>query len=442
MKLSYRYWFLLSVAAALVSTAASHNCSVNVVAHPDVNIHPAFNKLVPVLSSLPEAVEFIAAAISSSNGLLDQDLTVCIFGKHLLSQPVVVDHRCTSASEARIIWLGYDATVSGAIQLQSWQQVAGSTYSVKVPSSFTGPTIRDVWPAGRRASRSTLQSPDQVLGQMTPWQSSDGSVGFSTERDIPAEWQQNTASIEFVWPIVVANWIEPRCCVSSIKGRNVTLADPCGALLIKRNVYAKTLAPPVRIEAVPSSSNTPSPGSFYHDTGAGMLYYTLSSDQTVADLEARSFTTAMESLLVVSNTSQHSWINVSFQFSTWFQPNLPAGFVDTQSCVHAFDQEGSAAEPPAAVTIAASSDIEISGCTFSSIGSPYALLAGSSSNRINITSSYFYDLSGGAVREPCTSFLPLSRPALHHLLTTDVTCPQVWEMSSASTTVSQTAHFY
>jgi hypothetical protein len=27
-------------------------------------------------------------------------------------------------------------------------------------------------------------------------------------------------------------------------------------------------------------------------------------------------------------------------------------------------------------------------------------------------------------------------------LTTDVTCPQVWEMSSASTTVSQTAHFY
>ena len=394
----------LVLLCCLVSTASSQNCDVNIVADGDLNLHRAFNKMAPVLRSLPEAVEFVAAAISSSNGRLERDLTVCIFGTHVVTQPLVVDHRCTPESDGRIIWLGFDATVSGAIQLQSWQQVVGSTYSVKVPQSFTGPTIRDLWPAGRRASRSTLQSPEQILGQMTPWQSSDGSVGFSTENDVPAEWQQNTEAIEFVWPIVVANWIEPRCCVSSIKDRNVTLANPCGALLMKRNVYAKTLSPPVRIEAVPSK--TPSPGSFYHDTGAGVLYYTLQSDQTVADLEAHSFTTAMESLLVVSNTSQHSWINVTFQFSTWFQANKPAGFVDTQSCVYAFDPAGNAAEPPAAVEIAFSTDIEITGCKFSSIGSPYALLAGSSSNRINITNSYFYDLSGGAVRESCTPFQP------------------------------------
>jgi hypothetical protein len=232
---------------------------------------------------------------------------------------------------------------------------------------------------------------------MTPWQSSDGFVGFSTELDVPATWPSSAQTIEFVWPIVIANWIEPRCCVRSIEGRNITLADPCGALLIKRNVYAKTLAPPVRIEAVPTK--TPSPGSFYHDVPTGELFYTLQSDETVSDLEARSFTTAMESLLVISNTSQHSWINVSFQTSTWFQPNTATGYVDTQSCVYAFDNTGKAAEPPAAVTISLSSDIEISGCTFSAIGSPYALLAGSSSHRINIAQSFFYDLSGGAVRE-------------------------------------------
>ncbi len=262
---------------------------------------------------------------------------------------------------------------------------------------------RDFWPAGkeglpaRRASRSTLTSPAQILGQMTPWQNSGGFVGFSTELDVPTDWLTGSPTIEFVWPIVIANWIEPRCCIRSIEGRNITLADPCGALLLKRNVYAKTLAPPVRVEAVPTK--TPSPGSFYHDSTIGVLYYTLQSDETASDLEARSFAAALESLLVVSNTSQHSWINVSFQTSTWFQPNLPAGYVDIQSCVYASDNTGNAAEPPAAVTISLSSDIVISGCTFSAIGTPYALLAGSSSHRISITQSFFFDLSGGAVRE-------------------------------------------
>jgi hypothetical protein len=289
----------------------------------------------------------------------------------------------------------------------------------------------------RRASRSTLESPAQVLGQMAPWQRSDGSVGFSTELDVPTAWQSSAHAIEFVWPIVVANWIEPRCCVHSIEGRNITLADPCGALIMKRNVYAKTLAPPARIEAVPTK--TPSPGSFFHDPSSGMMFYTLQSDETSADLEARSFTTDMESLLVISNCSQHSWINISFQASTWFQPNTPAGYVDTQSCVYASDETGKAAEPPAAVTISLSSDIEISGCEFSAIGSPYALLAGSSSHRINITQSNFHDLSGGAVRK---YLLPSFFRVTIEFIDIDVHFVQVWETFSASMIKSQTAPSY
>jgi hypothetical protein len=376
---------------------------LNVIADDDLKAHPAYNNFAPVIGSLPEALVFIELAVNSSNGLLDQDYTVCIFGLHVLTEPLVVNHRCTPASKTRIVWLGFDAAISGAIRLQSWQQVAASTYSVKVPSSFTGATVRDLWPAGksglppRRATRSTLQSPSQVLGTMTPWHSADGSVGFTTERDIPTAWQDNPHSIEFVWPIVVANWIEPRCCVRNISARNITLEDPCGALLMKRNVYAQTLSPPVRIEAVPTT--TPSAGSFYHDAGAGVLLYTLQSDETALDLEMRSFAANLQSLLIISNSSQHAWINVSFQFSTWYQPNSPVGYVDTQSCVYASDDSGNAAEPPAAVAISLSSEIEILGCTFSAIGSPYALAAGSASSRINITHSYFYDLSGGAVRE-------------------------------------------
>ncbi len=418
----------LCFALTTVTCALSQTCSLNVIANDDFKEHPAFNSLAPVLSSIPEAVAFVEVAVSSSNAPLSHDFTVCIFGPHVLARTVRVDQRATPASHARIVWLGFAASISGAIQLQSWQQAAGATFSVTLPPSFTAPTVRDLWPAGkvglspRRASRSTLQSPAQVLGNMTAWQSSSGLVGFLTERDVPADWQRSPHTIEFVWPIVVANWIEPRCCVQSIDGRNITLADPCGALLIKRNVYAKTLAPPVRVEAVPTAA--PPAGSFYYDSTTRTLFYTLLPDETAADLEARSYTTAMESLLVLSNSSRHSWINVSFQFSTWHQPNAPAGYVDTQSCVYASDNAGNAAEPPAAVTIALSTDIEISGCVFSAIGSPYALLAGSSSSRISITHNHFYDLSGGAVRA-----YPL--PSRDLRLATSVF--QVWEMCSAAT---------
>jgi hypothetical protein len=402
----------LCFALTTVACALSQTCSLNVMANNDYKQHPAFNSLVPVRSSIHEAVAFVEDIVSPPNAPLDHEFTVCIFGPHVIARAVLIDHRANPASPARIIWLGFDASISGAIQLQSWRQVVGATYSVAVPPSFTAPTIRDLWPAGkagqppRRASRSTLESPAQILGNMTPWQSSSGVVGFVTEHDIPADWQRNTQAIEFVWPIVVANWIEPRCCVRSVDGRNITLADPCGALLVKRNVYAKTLAPPVRVEAVPTAA--PPAGSFYHDSATRTLLYTLLPDETAADLEASSFTTAMESLLVLSNSSRHSWVNVSFQFSTWSQPNSPAGYVDTQSCVYAADSAGNAAEPPAAVTITLSTDIEILGCAFSAIGSPYALLAGSSSSRVNITDSHFFDLSGGAVR---------ARPhPFHHLL--------------------------
>jgi hypothetical protein len=121
---------------------SSQKCSVNVVSDPNLKDHPAFNESAPTLGSLHEAVEFVAAVFNSSSQLSDDDLIVCIFGQQSLTRPLVVDHLCTPPSQARVVWLGFNASISGAIQLQSWQQVSGGTYSTKVPQSFTGPTIR------------------------------------------------------------------------------------------------------------------------------------------------------------------------------------------------------------------------------------------------------------------------------------------------------------
>ena len=132
----------ICVALSFIAFVSSQKCSLNVVADLNLKDHPAFDAFAPVLGSLPEAVAFVAAAIKSSSPLSEDDLNVCIFGKHVLAQPLLVQHLGTPSSGARVVWLGFDASISGAIQLQSWQQVTGSTYATHVPQSFTGPTIR------------------------------------------------------------------------------------------------------------------------------------------------------------------------------------------------------------------------------------------------------------------------------------------------------------
>ena len=132
----------ICVALSFFAFVSSQKCSLNVVADLNLKDHPAFDAFAPVLGSLPEAVAFVAAAIKSSSPLPEDDLNVCIFGKHVLAQPLLVQHLGTPSSGARVVWLGFDASISGAIQLQSWQQVTGSTYATHVPQSFTGPTIR------------------------------------------------------------------------------------------------------------------------------------------------------------------------------------------------------------------------------------------------------------------------------------------------------------
>lgn len=94
---------------------------------------------------------------------------------------------------------------------------------------------------------------------------------------------RSTTAIEFTWPIVLANWIAPRCTVASISESNVTLASPCGAFLVERNVYHAALPAPVTVEAAPQFPL--GPGVFYHDADGGLLYYALAAGQTEASLQ-------------------------------------------------------------------------------------------------------------------------------------------------------------
>jgi hypothetical protein len=391
-----------------LSSSLALPCSVNVVSLG--HYRGQLNSSIPILTSLHQAAEYVAGILASGGfPSSNSSIVICIFGKHILSHPLVIDGRHETSSRVRhtpfytstkVEWVGFDAEVSGAIPLHSWTLSAGSnsTFVTKLPSSFAAAVVRNFWAAGHRANRSALKSPGTVLGQMTAW--SDGAdVGFSTSQDVPQDWisaVSGKGAIELVWPTVIADWMEPRCCIASISRRNITLSRPCGILLLKRSTLHPSLPPPVIIEAVPSLQ--PEPGCFYHDVASGLLYYTLLPEDSVEALQTQSFTSSMQALLVISNTSQHVWSSVTFTASTWYQPNQPAGYVDLQSCVF-FDDDlpGAVAEPPAAIRIINSSDVLFSSCTFTALGSPYALSAGSGSARISVIDCKFSDLSGGAV---------------------------------------------
>ena len=353
------------------------------------------------LSSAAAAARAHRAASAAS-----ADTVVCLSGTFsAAASPFSLGAHDGAASSGggRVVWrgVGGGATISGGLSVSGWRPATlggGAVFAAPLPAGWpAGAPVRQLWVDGVRASRTILTDVAAALGGMTPWTGSGGAVGFSTGADLPAAWASAATSIEFTWPIVVANWISPRCTLASAAGRNITLASPCGAHLIARNVYASKLAPPVTAEAVPSF---PLPaGSFYHDM-SGVLYYAAAA----APAAGAAWVAAAETIAAHADLRGVAFEDLTFQFATWWQPNAADGFVDAQSAVYACTAgaarcgSGGSGEPLAAVTCSNCSDVEFTRCNFANIGAPYALAIANSSQRVNITACAFAELSGGFVK--------------------------------------------
>jgi hypothetical protein len=258
-------------------------------------------------------------------------------------------------------------TVTGGVQVTGWKKTTlggGTAYMATVPAEAAKLTaIRQLWVDGVRANRTSMNTAvDCSSGCMTPDAAKDiacapgaaaphacpssapicvgfennvkwgkcqhcdcksnnslpifspwivngsagpAAIGFTTSAPLPDSWAKaKPNTLEFVWPIVIQNWIEPRCTVASIVGTNVTLANPCGLHLFSRHAGRAPPAPG-RIEAI-APTKALMPGEFYHDSADGTLYYSLAEGQSESQLEASSWIAAKEVLLdyTVSMTSE------------------------------------------------------------------------------------------------------------------------------------------
>ena len=251
---------------------------------------------------------------------------------------------------------------------------------------------------------------ENALPVLMPWVTKGAAgtptaVGYTTTGGttaLPSSWAGSIPNtIEFVWPVVIRNWIEPRCTVASIAGNNITLSSPCGLHLFTRHGGAPPA--PGRIEAAYPMGPL-APGEMYHDAAAGMLFYQLAPGQTEAQLNAGAWIASKEVLVELVGTTGHNWQSVQFSHSTWMQPNSLDGFVDSQATVFACTAGsdgcnlGTSGESLGAVRVSGGKDLSFSGCEFSHHGSAYGLSVLGGSKRVSVTQSTFKDLSGGFLK--------------------------------------------
>ena len=179
--------------------------------------------LPPSPDSLAQGRAAVAALLASTSGHLSFDFFICLqpgihsvaAAAHTLSQP----HSVLSGA-GRVVWrgVGGGARISGGSQVIGWSPTTlagGAVYAAAVPAAVpAGTVVRQLWVAGNRASRTVLTSPATLLQGMSLWEGTD-TIGYMVGQ-VPEAWLNNTQAIEFVYPIVLQNWVSPRCTVASI----------------------------------------------------------------------------------------------------------------------------------------------------------------------------------------------------------------------------------
>jgi hypothetical protein len=247
----------------------------------------------------------------------------------------------------------------------------------------SSPPVRNLWVDGKRMNR--MSTSGTILGQATATE-----TGFELQDQLPVELQGRSGFVEFLWPRQIRNWIEPRCAVfyNVNSTTSLTVDAECWATLKQRN--NGNLPPiPVTIENI---AGPPGPGEFSADNL--YLFYRpdlSNSKNDKSDAPTNTFIAGQELLMEAEHIHNHTWINVSFEYSTWNQVNEGGGYVPSQSTVINY-------EPLGAARVLNSTGINFLQCNFEHIGSPWALSVTSASQNVLIENNVFDDLSGGAVK--------------------------------------------
>mmetsp|Transcript_17326 Transcript_17326/g.52696 ORF Transcript_17326/g.52696 Transcript_17326/m.52696 type:complete len:600 (+) Transcript_17326:756-2555(+) len=362
------------------------SCSLNVDASQPGGLHAAARALVTLLA---------AGTGWDAAGTGRDDVVVCLGpGSHVLSAPLVLTSEHNHPRGGRVVWRGVGGatTVSAGVALDNagWLPCGDggpcpapweSVWYHALPANTTFPP-RQLWVDGARAARTAVAGATLGLTNVT------GGYATTASSNETASWVAD--GVEFRWPRQVKNWIEPRCVVSAVTDQNLIVDPDCWTQLSARNVKGGVPVPAPVPELVENVATRP-PGAGEFVSTKSLVFYRPPADDPYRT-PTNAVVSSLETIVNATKLENHAFEDVTWSHATWLRPNLPAGYVPDQSAVTPFG------DPPAAISIATSTNVTFETCVFQNLGTPYALAVDQASRECAVRRCSFKTLAGGALR--------------------------------------------
>lgn len=320
------------LSSLVVTTGPGH--AVSAGASPSgiwIYVAPGGNDGNPGTRARP--LRTLAAAqrvVRARNRNMTGNITVYLeSGTYRLSAPLQLGPLDSGTNGHTVEWTSspkVTAVISGSDRVSNWHLTNASKniWAARVPVDAN---TRQIYVNGERASPAAGQSPVKL--QRT-WK------GYVAASSVMAHWK-DPKGIDFVYPSQLGYFSEPICPVASIKGKIITMAQPCwdNSNYRVQNLVGwegDPLTTPTYIENAYELLDQP--GEFYLDRSTRMLYYIPrpGQDMRSADVEVP----FLQPLVTGGGSPTQqlhnvTFSNLQFSYATWMQPSSTEGFSDQQA---------------------------------------------------------------------------------------------------------------
>jgi hypothetical protein len=339
----------------------------------------------------PCSLEGARDKVRTVNSDMSENITVYLRGgTYTLASPFELTSRDSGTNSYQVTYAGYPgetAVISGGTWIQDWKLVDPGRNLYR---AYLNPeqSTRQLFVNGNRAVRARGPSnPAGItkngLGYMLPDSGSyAGMQGWNDKGDL-----------EFVG---YKNWRSIRCGVADIKGRQMTIEQPCWQ---KSQMGNEPLGVPVWFENAYELLDEP--GEWYWDARRGDIYYIPRSGENMTS--AYIVAPRLETLVKGTGGAADPIHDIRFErltfaYGAWTWPNLAGGYVPMQAGVIYTDDRRLVSEfTPAHFQFQYAERIQLERNTFTHMGgAAVSFDRGSKNNRI--AGNRFEDLSSYGIR--------------------------------------------
>lgn len=337
----------------LISIFALTTSSILFGATPELYLSPSGDDSQSGTRDHPiRTLQYARDLVRTMNQHMESDITIFIEkGVYRLSTPLLFEARDSGANGHNIIYKGMGderPIISGGVQITGWKLSNPEKNIWAAPAPANLKNTRQFYIDGVRRPRTSCRPPTSL---------SQTATGYEAGSDFMSHWR-NPGDIEFVYTggdsiwtersAGMGGWTEPRCPVAAIKGKTITMAQPCWDNSTKRvplppdspfHRPANLVGPatlqgkePAYIENVFELLGTP--GQWYFDRPGKMFYYVGNPGENPNNEDVE--VPVLETLIVGQGQPGNPVQNIiftglQFSYATWLFPSSGEGFSEIQA---------------------------------------------------------------------------------------------------------------